>query len=112
MKKYQVIIAALVAVIVASFASNIYYDHDRNVKMCEDIEDKVVVIDNEYVHIADVWYDNGINAYRITFEVIDDAYRENGHVGGKFVAFGSYNMYTRNQLMKQYNELKELDNVI
>lgn len=89
-----------------------YYDHDRNVKMCEDIEDKVVVIDNEYVHIADVWYDNGINAYRITFEVIDDAYRENGHVGGKFVAFGSYNLYTRNQLMKQYNEFKELDNVI
>lgn len=89
MKKYQVIIAALVVIIVASFASNIYYDHDRNVKMCEDIEDKVVVIDNEYVHIADVWYDNGI-----------------------FVAFGSYNLYTRNQLMKQYNEFKELDNVI
>ena len=112
MKKYQVIIAALVVIIVASFASNIYYDHDRNVKMCEDIENKIVVIDNKYVHIADVWYDNNIKAYRISFTVLDDAYRKNGHVGGKLVAIGSYNMYTRNQLMKQYNELKELDNVI
>lgn len=112
MKKYQVIIATLVVIIVASFATSIYYDHDRNVKICEDIEDKVVIVDNEYVHISDVWYDDNSNAYRITFEILDDVYRENGSVGGKFVAFGSYNMYTRTQLMERYNEFKELDNVI